>query len=193
MTQRTNTKKRGSNRGGRRGNNDQQSGLQRQNTGPRDGTLTSQQGRRGGVGRGQNQNKQAEVAPNGPAPANRNDVKGPEPAVAVPQEEHVPVNNFNAQEVRASLKMTSEVKTTIYKPAEKATPAARSGSPWASKRKKYCSPTSDTSLTGNSERDRKWQRLLPRAPKANHSTSAKWRDNARRVTLCIRASQKISM
>jgi hypothetical protein len=125
-------------RGGRRGNNDQQSGLQRQNTGPRDGNTTPQQGRRGGAGRGQNPNKPTENTTNGPALISRNDSKRSDAAAAPAQEEHIPVNDFNAQEVRVGLKNTSEVKPAIYKPAEKAAPAARSGSPWASKRTCYC-------------------------------------------------------
>ena len=135
MTRGANSKKRGSYRGGRRGNNEQQPGLQRQNTGPRDGNSTPQQGRRGGGGRGQNQNKQVENTSNGPPSASRNDAKRTEPSVAVPQEEHIPVNGFNAEEIRAGMKMSSEVKPTVYKPEQKATPASRSGSPWASKRK----------------------------------------------------------
>ena len=136
MTRGTNSTKHGS-RGGRRGNNDQQSGLQRQNTGPRDGNTTPQQGRRGGAGRGQNPNKPTENTTNGPALISRNDSKRSDAAAAPAQEEHIPVNDFNAQEVRVGLKNTSEVKPAIYKPAEKATPAARSGSPWASKRTCY--------------------------------------------------------
>jgi hypothetical protein len=134
MATHSNGKKRGSHRGGRRGNNDQQGGLQRQNTGPRDGNTTPQQGRRGGAGRGQNQSKQTENAPNGPAVTTRNELKRSDLAAPVPQEEHIPVNDFNTQEVRAGLKNTSEVKPAVYKPAEKAAPVARSGSPWASKR-----------------------------------------------------------
>lgn len=110
MIRGTNTKKRGS-RGGRRGNNDNHPGLQRQNTGPRDGPSTPQQGRRGGAGRGQNQGKQAEIIPNG-----RTDVKrAADTATAAPSEEHVPVNQFNAQEVRNALRMSSGVKPTLYK------------------------------------------------------------------------------
>ena len=124
-------------RGGRRGNNDQQGGLQRQNTGPRDGNTAPQQGRRGGAGRGQNPNKPTENTTNGPAVTNRNESKRSDAAAAPAQEEHIPVNDFNAQEVRVGLKNTSEVKPAIYKPAEKAAPAARSGSPWASKRTCY--------------------------------------------------------
>ena len=121
-------------RGGRRVNDpDRQPGPQRQNTGPRDANTTPQQGRRGGAGRGQNQNRQADHVSNGSLPANRNDSRRTETAVAVPQEEHVPVNDFNAQEVRAGLKNQSEVKPQVYKPAEKVTPIARSGGPWASK------------------------------------------------------------
>ncbi len=137
MTRGANDKNRGSHRGGRRGNNEQQSGLQRQNTGPRDGNSTPQQGRRGGAGKGQNQNKQAENTSNGPAAANRNEMKRAEPPAAVPQEEHIPVNSFNADEIRAGMKMNSEVKLMMYKPEQKATPATRSGSPWASKRMVY--------------------------------------------------------
>jgi hypothetical protein len=134
MARGTNSKKRGSYRGGRRGNNDQQGGLQRQNTGPRDGNTTLQQGRRGGGGRGQNLAKQTENIPNSPTVTNRTESKRSDTTVAVPQEEHIPVNDFNAQEVRAGLKNTAEVKPTVYKSAGKATPLARSGSPWASKR-----------------------------------------------------------
>ena len=65
---------------------------------------------------------------------NRSEAKRPDPAPVVPQEEHVPVGEFNEQEVRAGLKNTSDVKPAVYKPMDKATPAARSGSPWASKR-----------------------------------------------------------
>ena len=78
--------------------------------------------------------KQTENTANGPAVMNRSEAKRPDPAPVVPQEEHVPVGDFNAQEVRAGLKTTSEVKPAVYKPVDKATPATRSGSPWASKR-----------------------------------------------------------
>jgi hypothetical protein len=134
MAKDTNGKKRGSYRGGRKGNNDQQGGLQRQNTGPRDFNTTPQQTRRGGAGRGPNQTKQTENTPNGPAVTSRNESKRSDPVAAVPQEEHIPVSDFNAQEVRAGLKNTSDVKPTVYKPAEKNASVARSGSPWASKR-----------------------------------------------------------
>lgn len=68
---------------------------------------------------------------------NRNDSKRSDAAAAPAQEEHIPVNDFNAQEVRVGLKNTSEVKPAAYQPVEKAAPAARSGSPWASKRTCY--------------------------------------------------------
>jgi hypothetical protein len=135
MARGTDCKNRGSHRGGRRGNNDQQGGVQRQNTGPRDGNTTPQQGRRGGAGRGQIQTKQTENTPNGPAVISRNESKRSDTAAAVPQEEHIPVNDFNSQEIRSGLKNTPEVKPAVYKPAEKTAPVARSGSPWASKRK----------------------------------------------------------
>jgi hypothetical protein len=134
MARGTDGKKRGSHRGGRRGNVDHPGGLQRQNTGPRDGNTAPQQGRRGGAGRGHNQAKYTENTPNGPAPTNRTESKRSETAPLVPQEEHTPVNDFNAQEVRAGLRNTSDVKPAVYKPPEKAAPVARSGSPWASKR-----------------------------------------------------------
>ena len=69
---------------------------------------------------------------------NRNDPKRSDAAAAPAQEEHIPVNDFNAQEVRVGLKNASEVKPAIYKAAEKAAPVARSGSPWATKRMWYC-------------------------------------------------------
>jgi hypothetical protein len=175
-------------RGGRRGNNDQPGGLQRQNTGPRDGNATPQQGRRGGAGRGQNPNKTAENTANGPAVAHRNDSKRSDAATAPAQEEHIPVNDFNAQEVRAGLKNTSEVKPAIYKLAEKVAPAARSGSPWASKR--TYPTTLTTSVLSNgaySEHDRKWQRFLRRTSQAGSTASAEWRDHNGRL---IRGSWK---
>lgn len=130
----TNGKQHSSHRGGRRGNADQQGGLQRQNTGPRDGNTTPQQSRRGGVGRGLPQAKHPENSPNGPPVTNRTESKRPDTAAGVAQEEHIPVNDFNAQELRAGLKKASEVKPAVYKAVEKAAPPVRSGSPWASKR-----------------------------------------------------------
>jgi len=129
-------KKRGSHRGGRRGNVDHPGGLQRQNTGPRDVNTTAQQGRRGAAGRGQNQAKQTDNTPNGPTGPSRTESKRPETTAVVPQEEHIPVNDFNAQEVRAGLRNTSDVKPAAYKLPEKTAPVARSGSPWGSKRKR---------------------------------------------------------
>src|SRR2546423_2395930 len=123
-----------SHRGGRKGNNDQQGGLQRSNTGPREGNTAPQQGRRGGAGRSQNQTKLADNTVNGPAATNRNEANRSDTTAALPQEDHIPVNDFNAQEVRAALKNHSEIKPAVYKAAEKPAPAARSGSPWASKR-----------------------------------------------------------
>ena len=119
--------------GGRHNDQDRQTTQQRQNSGPRDGGKgnAQQSGRRGAGGRGQNQNKQVENAPNGPTstPSNRN-----EATPAPPQEDHVPLNNFNAQEVKAALRQLPEPKPVVFKATEKAPQTSRSGAPWASKR-----------------------------------------------------------
>lgn len=119
-------------RGGRKGN-DSQPGQQRSTVGARDGNANTQQTRRGGAGKAQNQTKQSENVTNGPTATNRSDSKRTETSPEHVVEEHIPVNNFNSQDVRENLKGNSGVKAAIYKPVDKPAPA-RSASPWASKR-----------------------------------------------------------
>ena len=83
------------------------------------------------AGRAQNQNRQTDNTNwNGPGLSNRNDSA----TVATPQDDSVRANNYNAQEVKASLKKLPEPKPAVYKPAEKTPTTTRSGNPWASKR-----------------------------------------------------------
>ena len=119
--------------GGRHNDQDRQSIQQRQSATLRDGAKgnAQQSGRRAAGGRGQNQNKQVDNAPNGPSSTPSNRI---EATPAPPQEDHVPLNSFNAQEVKAALRQLPEPKPVIFKPTEKAPQTSRSGAPWASKR-----------------------------------------------------------
>ena len=59
------------------------------------------------------------------------EVKHTQPPVDILQEEHIPVNGFNAEEIRAGMKMFYEVEPMIYKPAKKSAPTASLEPSWA--------------------------------------------------------------
>lgn len=54
---------------------------------------------------------------------------------ALPAEEHIPMNGYNARAVETAMKAPAEPRPSIYKPAEKPQSGGRSSSaPWGSKR-----------------------------------------------------------
>jgi hypothetical protein len=107
-----------SSRQGRRGDLKSQT-QQRQPAASRDGTPGSQQNRRA-VKSNQGVGKQQEIQQNAPA--------------ATPQliqQEHVPMNGFNAADVIAMMKSGVDAKVAVYKPEGK--DATTKSSPWGTK------------------------------------------------------------
>lgn len=115
----TNTDKPTSWRGGKGGQ-----GPRRQASGPKD--RSSFQDRRDS--RLQPQNKDVP-----PTKAQEKPTRGPN-VVALPQENHIPVNSYNAQEVEEALKATPNAKSTFYRLAPSSAEMPKTQGPWASKR-----------------------------------------------------------
>lgn len=117
-------------RQGRRGNDTPRGGSQRNSShnNAREGNaLQSQQNRRGGKQQQQNVNR-----PQQQQQAQQQDtgaLNGP----ALPTDQHVPLNGFNAAEVEKFLAQGVEPRTLVYKPAPNSE-GAKSGNPWGAKR-----------------------------------------------------------
>ncbi|KAL2218605.1 hypothetical protein M432DRAFT_613651 [Thermoascus aurantiacus ATCC 26904] len=106
-------------RGGRPYDHNRQPVQRQSASGPRDRTMGSQGGARGGHGANP---QNAWGGPREQVPA------GP------PQEQHIPVRGFNASESKGALRRSpGEAKPAVYKPSGKEVNNTRASGPWGSK------------------------------------------------------------
>lgn len=107
-------------RTGRKGNEPRTANQSRQFTNSRDGTPSTQSGRKGGR-TSQGPGKQIESVQNGSS------------TMTTPiQDEHIPLSGFNSAEVEGLLNRGFDAKAASYK-SESKTPPGKSDSPWGMK------------------------------------------------------------
>lgn len=109
-------------RNGRRGPESRAANQQRHSAGPRDGSSSTSQSRRGGRG-GLNANRSTDNFQNGPKS------QSPLP----PPDDHVPMPGFNREAVEAMLRQGYDMRAPLYKPETKSQ-TGKPESPWGVKR-----------------------------------------------------------